>query len=197
MLPQEHSIASLRMLHPNLFPLELILSAHDKFLGHTSDQPRPLGRIQKPAKVPQKVLTTVEDKAKKFPWSGTIHLIKGLLLEGRNEVREALDEYALAVHLSDTRDWQPQWRLGLLQQRVGLFASGNKTLSDLLTKFDGIGEMYRDLGHLSEEPVTRGPLYVDRALLVRMRAQAEEAEVRKAMGGSDEGDQTQWAKDEL
>ena len=197
MLPQEYSIASLRMLHPNLFPLELILSAHDKFLGHTSDQPRPLGRIQKPAKVPQKVLTTVEDKAKKFPWSGTIHLIKGLLLEGRNEAREALDEYALAVHLSASRDWQPQWRLGLLQQRVGLFASGNKTLSDLLTKFDGIGEMYRDLGQLSEEPVARGPLYVDRALLERMRAQAEEAEVRNAMGGADEGDQTQWAKDEL
>ena len=80
---------------------------------------------------------------------------------------------------------------------MGLFASGNKTLSDLLTKFDGIGEMYRDLGQLSEEPVTRGPLYVDRALLERMRAQAEEAEVRKAMGGADEGDQTQWAKDEL
>ena len=74
MLPQEYSIASLRMLHPNLFPLELILSAHDKFLGHASDQPRPLGRIQKPAKVPQKVLTTVEDKAKKFQARGAGYL---------------------------------------------------------------------------------------------------------------------------
>ncbi|QDZ22339.1 LamGL domain-containing protein [Chloropicon primus] len=157
---QEYSIASLRMLHPNLFPSELILSSHDKFLGINSQQVASSSPKARSGSVPVKVLDTVEDKVRKFPWSSTLHTVKGLLLEGKDQLREAMDEYILADHLSGPDDWQPKWRLGLVQQRLGLYVAGNETLSGLAAKFEGVSEMYRDLAHLSEQQVPRGSLRV-------------------------------------
>ena len=95
-----YSIASLRMLHPNLFPSELILSAHDKFLGINSEVPaawkeaRGDSRAAKAiGKVPEKVFTVVRGKIATFPWSGTLRTINGLLQEGQGELQEAMAEY--------------------------------------------------------------------------------------------------------
>ena len=157
---QEYSIASLRMLHPNLFPSELIISAHDKFLGINSEVP--LG-WRNSAGVPQKVFTTVDDKRKKFPWSGTIHTIKGLLLEGQDNLEAAMEEYLLSCYLSRPEDWQPRWRLGLIQQRLGMYEDGNRTLSQLIEEFDGIDDIYRNFNRLSDQKVERGSIFLRRA----------------------------------
>ena len=156
---QEYSIASLRMLHPNLFPSELIVSAHDKFLGINSEV-WAAGTKEVRAKVPVKVFSTVDDKINKFPWSGPLRTIRGLLLEGTGDLEAAMEEYELAGLLSGPQDWQPRWRLGLVQQRLGLHDHGNATLSALHRDFDGIAHLYRNLASLSEQRVLRGPLHV-------------------------------------
>ena len=148
---QEYSIASLRMLHPNLYPSELMIAAHDRFLGLSG-----VG-----AGVPTKVKQTLEAKAATFPWHPTIQTMRGLLLEGKGRLEEAMAAYQTAAHLADAEDWQGRWRLALVQQRLGMVEEGNRTLSALVNEFEGVGELYRNYLLLSNERgIVRGPLYL-------------------------------------
>ena len=131
---QEYSIASLRMLHPNLFPSELIVSAHDKFLGINSEV-WAAGTKEVRAKVPVKVFSTVDDKINKFPWSGPLRTIRGLLLEGTGDLEAAMEETSWPSPVGP-QDWQPQWGRPRATE-VGTPRPGNATLSALHRDFDG------------------------------------------------------------
>ena len=148
---QEYSVASLRMLHPNLYPSELMVAAHDKFLGYGTQK----------GGLPTKVMKGVDDKSKKFPWHSTVHTMRGLVFEGQNMLEEALSEYHLATYLAKDDDWQPRWRLGLLQQRLGDYNEGNRTMTHLMNEFEGIGDLYRNLPWLSDQKMFRGPVYLN------------------------------------
>jgi len=133
---QEYSLASVRMLHPDLFPVELLLAAHSKFVSAT-----------------QKVQEMVVEKVSKFPWHPMVHLMSGLISEGMGSSpfdghaqgyywEDALASYEIAVQLAHYNDWQPRWRLGLLQQRYGRFEDGNRTMAALMADFTGLEEAY-------------------------------------------------------
>ena len=53
-------------------------------------------------------------------------------------------------------------RLGLMQQRLGLFEEGNRTLSDVIAGFEGVAHLYRNLNDLSDQELLRGPVYLKR-----------------------------------
>ena len=137
---QDYSLASLRMLHPNLYPAELLMGAHDKFLD---------------AQVPEKVVRTVDEKLAKFPWHSSPHLMRGLIREGRGQGanllgttwEDALEDYKMAADAAMVHDWQPRWRLGLLQNRMGLVLEGNTTMSRLFREFPALRKTYATMRH--------------------------------------------------
>ena len=137
---QDYSLASLRMLHPNLYPAELLMGAHDKFLD---------------AQVPEKVVRTVDEKLAKFPWHSSPHLMRGLIREGRGQGanllgttwEDALEDYKMAADAAMVHDWQPRWRLGLLQNRMGLVLEGNATMSRLFREFPALRKTYATMRH--------------------------------------------------
>ena len=118
----------------------------------------------------------VAQKLEYFPWEPLPHLMNGLLLEGAGDEElargaagggamalppswdRALDEYQAAADAADLPDWQPRWRLGLLQQRMGLFREGNATLAGLLGEFTGLDTAYVKLRTTSRQDVSRGPV---------------------------------------
>lgn len=81
---QEYSLASLRMLHPHLYPLQLLFAAHETFMREP----------------PQKVVDTVAEKRSKFPRQATPYLMQGLLLQGQG---------LRMVHVSETPPLHFAW----------------------------------------------------------------------------------------
>lgn len=149
---QEYSLASLRVLYPTSYPIELLIAAHDRFL------------LTPPAKVRE----AVEEKLRKFPHRSAAHLMHGLVREGVGadrprddrqtdaeprqhpvEWEDALRSYAQAADLGSHLDWQPRLRLGLLLQRMGRFDASNATLAALFDDFEGVEGAYRQLHLIS------------------------------------------------
>ncbi|KAK9823197.1 hypothetical protein WJX72_001020 [[Myrmecia] bisecta] len=123
---QQYSLASMRILFAHVYPGELLLAAHDKFSGG----------------VPDKVAAAVEEKVAKagdwaYPW-----LMAGLIKEGSGSMEDAMAAYETAAALADCDDWQPRWRLGLLQQAAGDFSAGNATLVQLFSEFTLLDQLY-------------------------------------------------------
>eukprot|EP00958_Prasinococcus_capsulatus_P003418 scaffold307_cov390-Prasinococcus_capsulatus_cf.AAC.35 len=128
---QEYSLASLRIIHPHLYPLQLVLTAHALFLQEA----------------PAKVLDTVAEKLAKFPRLATPHTMTGLLLEGRGRRmiheeatrtvwKEALEHYDKAYGVAEHHDWQPKWRKGLLLIDIGRMNEAYALLyGDLFPRF--------------------------------------------------------------
>jgi hypothetical protein len=50
---------------------------------------------------------------------------------------EAAESFAMAAELAEHEDWQPRWRLALLQRRMGNYSASNATFAALLTDFTG------------------------------------------------------------
>eukprot|EP00873_Tetraselmis_striata_P024002 jgi/Tetstr1/444266/TSEL_032158.t1 len=149
---QEFSLSSVRMLFPTLYPVELLINSHDKYL-HSP---------------PEKVVVTVDDKARKFPASAAPRLMRGLIKEGLGFDaqhgrfwEEALQDYRDAADRAEYSDWQPRWRLGLLMQRMGRFAEGNQTMLELFRDFTDLDIAYENLHITSMQRVVRGPVYSD------------------------------------
>lgn len=143
---------SVRMLFPTLYPVELLINSHDKFL---------IGP-------PEKVVISVEDKARKFPAATAPRLMRGLVKEGMGFDalhgrfwEEALQDYLEAADRASFDDWQPRWRAGLLLQRMGRFAEGNSTLLQLFREFSDLDIAYESLHITSMQRVVRGPVYSD------------------------------------
>ena len=150
---QEYSLASLRVLYPTLYPIDLLTAAHDRFLLNP----------------PEKVRSAVAEKLFKFPQQSAAHLMYGLVLEGDGnrglneaigaaragavgaragallpvEWEDALRSYAQAADLASHRDWQPRLRLGLLLQRLGRQGVSNTTFAALFDDFAGMEHAYR------------------------------------------------------
>ena len=144
---QEFSTASVRMLNPQLYPVELILGAHDRFLN---------------VDIPDRLKKDVASKTERFPWNPTVQLMQGLIMEGAGDGSASLRHFNLAVDAAVLHDWQPRWRLGLLQQRLGRFSDSNATMQALFRDFTGLKEAYENLQALSlQRHVVRGP-YVPR-----------------------------------
>jgi hypothetical protein len=94
------------------------------------------------------VVGLVAEKVRKFPSSPAAHLMSGLISEGLGSTQfdghasgyhwaDALASYTIAADLAGYDDWQPRWRLGLLQYRYGRYDESNRTLSDLMRVFTG------------------------------------------------------------
>uniref|UniRef100_A0A061SAT3 Glycosyl transferase n=1 Tax=Tetraselmis sp. GSL018 TaxID=582737 RepID=A0A061SAT3_9CHLO len=149
---QEFSLASVRMLYPTMYPVELLINCHDKFLVNP----------------PEKVVQTVEEKAHKFPAAAVPRLMRGLIREGMGfSVHhgrfwdEALQDYRDAAERTSFEDWQPRWREALLLQRMGRYAEGNATMISLFRQFSGLDLAYESLHITSMQRVPRGPVYSD------------------------------------
>ncbi|KAK3256607.1 hypothetical protein CYMTET_34260, partial [Cymbomonas tetramitiformis] len=136
---QEYSLASVRILHPTLYPVELLLAAHDKLLNAN-----------------ELVRTKVDEKLAKHPSHATPHLMRGLLSEAQGSHladghehgyywEDALSYYRQAAALCPHHDWQPRWRIGLLLQRMERFQESNRTFADLFRHFSGLDEAYKTL----------------------------------------------------
>ncbi|GBG71528.1 hypothetical protein CBR_g8946 [Chara braunii] len=131
---QEFSMASLRMLYPALFPLELILAAHEKFFDP-----------------PERVMRLINDKVTKFPSHHIPYLMRGLAREAKakddasydgSHLEDALDDYKKAVKFSPYDEWQPKWRLGLLLLQMGKTSQGFSMLQTLLKDFENLEIFY-------------------------------------------------------
>jgi len=150
---QEFSLASVRLLYPTLYPVELLINSHDKFLVAPSE----------------KVILLVEDKCQKFPASAAPRLMRGLIKEGmgftysdhRRFFEEALQDYLEAADRASHDDWQPRWRAALLLQRMGRFAEGNSTMLEVFREFEGLDLAYESLHITSMQRVVRGPVFAD------------------------------------
>ena len=143
------------MLHPTMFPVELIIASHDKFLTATD-----------------KVITAVAEKVHKFPSNPTASLMRGLINEGAGldhahdtYWEDALRDYRDAADSAAHYDWQPRWRMGLLLQRMGRYVEGNETLSVLFRDFTSLEEAYTNLAVTSSQQVFRGPVIHDPNLI--------------------------------
>lgn len=149
---QEFSLSSVRILFPTLYPVELLINSHDKYLLNP----------------PEKVVVTVDDKARKFPAAAAPRLMRGLIKEGLGFDaqhgrfwEEALQDYRDAADRAEYADWQPRWRSGLLLQRMGRFAEGNQTMLELFRDFVDLDIAYENLHITSMQRVVRGPVYSD------------------------------------
>mmetsp|Transcript_36179 Transcript_36179/g.102279 ORF Transcript_36179/g.102279 Transcript_36179/m.102279 type:complete len:151 (-) Transcript_36179:182-634(-) len=143
---------SVRMLYPTLYPVELLLNSHDKFLMSP----------------PEKVVTSVEEKTRKFPAASMPRLMRGLIKEGMGFDshhgrfwEEALQDYFEAAERASFDDWQPRWRAGLLLQRMGRYAEGNSTMLQLFQDFADLDIAYESLHITSMQRVPRGPVFAD------------------------------------
>ena len=140
---KEFSTASVRMLNPQLYPVELILGAHDRFLD---------------VNIPERLKKDVASKIERFPWNPTVQLMQGLIKEAVGEGSASLHHFNLAVDAASLHDWQPRWRLCLLQQRLEMFSESNATMQALFRDFTGLQEAYENLESLSlQRHVVRGP----------------------------------------
>ena len=140
---KEFSTASVRMLYPQLYPVELILGAHDRFLD---------------VNIPERLKKDVASKIERFPWNPTVQLIQGLIKEAVGDGSGSLYHLNLAVDAASLHDWQHRWRLCLLQQRLEMFSESNVTMQALFRDFTGLQEAYENLQTLSlQRHVFRGP----------------------------------------
>ena len=143
----------MRLLYPTLYPVELLINSHDKFLVAPSE----------------KVILLVEDKCQKFPASAAPRLMRGLIKEGmgftysdhRRFFEEALQDYLEAADRASHDDWQPRWRAALILQRMGRFAEGNSTMLEVFREFGGLDLAYENLHITSMQRVVRGPVFAD------------------------------------
>jgi len=140
---KEYSTASVRMLNPQLYPVEVILGAHDRFLD---------------VNIPERLKKDVASKIERFPWNPTVQLMQGLIKEAVGDGSASLHHINLAVDAASLHDWQPRWRLSLLQQRLEMFSESNATMKALFRDFTGLQEAYENLESLSlQRHVVRGP----------------------------------------
>jgi glycosyltransferase involved in cell wall biosynthesis len=122
------ALASVRMLNPITYPIELIFAAHDMF--NTED-------------VNREIIDTLTSKLTKFHTAIMPHLMLGIYFESSGKYPEARQMFLRAAELSDgTNDWQARWRDGLLLQKVGNYKAGNDTLLRLFDDFDGLEQEY-------------------------------------------------------
>ena len=157
---QEFSLASVRMLYPHVYPAELLVSSHDKFLSR---------------EVPERVHRVVAEKVKKFPYRSMPRLMSGLLHEAaalnhtedseeaHAEWESALADYAMADDCATHNDWQPRFRRGLLLQRMRRFSESNSTLTRLFADFTNLAELYASLPLVSiyASQFATGPVITD------------------------------------
>ena len=96
-------------------------------------------------------------------WDGdyvksTVQLMQGLIKEAVGDGSGSLYHLNLAVDAASLHDWQPRWRLCLLQQRLEMFSESNATMQALFRDFTGLQEAYENLQTLSlQRHVFRGP----------------------------------------
>lgn len=124
------ALASVRMLNPVTYPVELILSAHDMFNERD---------------VTREIVDTLTAKLTKFQRAAMPALMLGIYFESNGKFPEAGQMYLRAIEITDgTNDWQPRWRNGLLLQKVGNYDAANVTLSKLFQDFDGLEQVYEE-----------------------------------------------------
>jgi glycosyltransferase involved in cell wall biosynthesis len=124
------ALASVRMLNPITYPVELILSAHDMFNERD---------------VTREIVDTLTAKLTKFQRAAMPALMLGIYFESNGKFPEAGQMYLRAIEITDgTNDWQPRWRNGLLLQKVGNYDAANVTLSKLFKDFDGLEQVYEE-----------------------------------------------------
>ena len=124
------ALASVRMLNPITYPVELILSAHDMFNERD---------------VTREIVDTLTAKLTKFQRAAMPALMLGIYFESNGKFPEAGQMYLRAIEITDgTNDWQPRWRNGLLLQKVGNYDAANVTLSKLFRDFDGLEQVYEE-----------------------------------------------------
>ena len=124
------ALASVRMLNPITYPVELILSAHDMFNERD---------------VTREIVDTLTAKLTKFQRAAMPALMLGIYFESNGKFPEAGQMYLRAIEITDgTNDWQPRWRNGLLLQKVGNYDAANVTLSKLFQDFDGLEQVYEE-----------------------------------------------------
>jgi glycosyltransferase involved in cell wall biosynthesis len=124
------ALASVRMLNPITYPVELILSAHDMFNERD---------------VTREIVDTLTAKLTKFQRAAMPALMLGIYFESNGKFPQAGQMYLRAIEITDgTNDWQPRWRNGLLLQKVGNYDAANVTLSKLFKDFDGLEQVYEE-----------------------------------------------------
>jgi hypothetical protein len=101
---------------------------------------------------PAHIAHAVEKKVAQFPHLPHPRLMRGLIREGqllrgavngRQAVSSALEDYRAAVELAGKEDWQPKWRLGLFQIRIGTRDEGLPVISSLKSEFSGVDAALR------------------------------------------------------
>lgn len=124
------ALASVRMLNPTTYPVELILASHDMF--NEKD-------------VTRKIVDTLTAKLTKFQRAAMPALMLGIYFESSGKFPEARQMFLRAIEITDgTNDWQPRWRSGLLLQKIGNYEAANETLSKLFQDFDGLEQVYEE-----------------------------------------------------
>lgn len=102
--------------------------------------------------VPAHIAREVEKKVAHFPQLPQPRLMRGLIREGKlrragvnesSEYIDVLDDYRAAVGLASREDWQPKWRLGLLQIRLGMRVEGERMIESLEQDFTGLDAALR------------------------------------------------------
>jgi hypothetical protein len=58
----------------------------------------------------------------------------------------------MAAELAEHDDWQPRWRLALLQRRVGNYTASNATFTALLADFTGARDATLEPDLASQRP---------------------------------------------
>ncbi|GAQ77848.1 hypothetical protein KFL_000040480 [Klebsormidium nitens] len=132
---QAFSVASMRIRFPGLYTVEMLLDAHAVFFD-----------------APAHIAREVERKVAQFPQLPQPRLMRGLIREGKlrraglkesNEYKDVLEDYRAAVGLASREDWQPKWRLGLLQKRLGMREEGERMIELLERDFVGLNAALR------------------------------------------------------
>lgn len=169
------ALASVRMLNPITYPVELILAAHDMFNERD---------------VTREIVDTLTAKLTKFQRASMPALMLGIYFESNGKFPEAGQMYLRAIEITDgTNDWQPRWRNGLLLQKVGNYAAANETLSKLFQDFDGLEQVYEE--KRKRAPSMFGsilaPSLVEKRRKLRMENNNSDNNVNKSRGKKQAG----------